>query len=254
MNNQSNTMNGTTIRRISNDGGRTFITTITNPDGTTTTTMENNQGNHPQGNIRFFEEVIYNNNNVSNSQAQNTNPFINLLNFPFMRPNQQHNAQNAGTNTNQEQNTTNTQNTFASSPTDFIPIRILDFATQLNHIQQHSPNTNTQESNNNQSGNANGDSRPEIIFITGQPMFLTFNMPFILINQQPKVDYTKNLEKVPLKTLEDDLVDYDCVVCLEGLKKGQEIYETSCKHRYHKECLANWFKEKNTCPTCRTEI
>lgn len=47
----------------------------------------------------------------------------------------------------------------------------------------------------------------------------------------------------------------DCIICQEDEKK--ELYNLSCDHSYHKDCIFVWFKglKKNnkiaTCPLCR---
>ena len=52
---------------------------------------------------------------------------------------------------------------------------------------------------------------------------------------------------------------YDCVICQGNIEKGQILYETKCKHIYHKKCLFEWFEKGNktfhpTCPICRTNV
>jgi hypothetical protein len=42
----------------------------------------------------------------------------------------------------------------------------------------------------------------------------------------------------------------DCPICLEAIKKNNKIV-TDCRHCFHKECLFNHNREKNTCPICR---
>ena len=42
-----------------------------------------------------------------------------------------------------------------------------------------------------------------------------------------------------------------CCICLENIVIGQNIYQLSCKHLFHKSCVTNWFKEKSECPYCR---
>ena len=38
-----------------------------------------------------------------------------------------------------------------------------------------------------------------------------------------------------------------CIICYD--KKNN--WELPCKHKFHKECLQEWFKLKNECPLCR---
>lgn len=42
----------------------------------------------------------------------------------------------------------------------------------------------------------------------------------------------------------------NCNICLStNMDEWCEI--TNCNHHFHKECLFEWIKEKNTCPNCR---
>ena len=45
-----------------------------------------------------------------------------------------------------------------------------------------------------------------------------------------------------------------CNICLEQFKWLDNITELPCKHKYHSECIYNWFKNASTCPTCRYKI
>jgi len=42
-----------------------------------------------------------------------------------------------------------------------------------------------------------------------------------------------------------------CTVCLDAVKVGSSVYDIDCKHVFHRECIENWRKEKDTCPCCR---
>lgn len=51
-----------------------------------------------------------------------------------------------------------------------------------------------------------------------------------------------------------------CSLCLEDIKKDDEINELSCSHIFHsRKCLdnrgiADWIAENKTCPYCRAKI
>ncbi len=42
----------------------------------------------------------------------------------------------------------------------------------------------------------------------------------------------------------------ECAICLEPLISGHE--KLKCKHNFHKDCISEWKKHKDTCPLCRT--
>jgi len=45
-----------------------------------------------------------------------------------------------------------------------------------------------------------------------------------------------------------------CCICMEHFSCNQEVYWLSCKHIFHTNCLDEWVKYKNECPSCRTLI
>ena len=46
-----------------------------------------------------------------------------------------------------------------------------------------------------------------------------------------------------------------CTICYsdEYTEKNYMI-ETCCGHKFHLQCMHNWFDQSNTCPMCRTEV
>lgn len=47
----------------------------------------------------------------------------------------------------------------------------------------------------------------------------------------------------------------DCVVCLCGLKEGEQVRRLDCSHVFHRECLDGWFDHSNlSCPLCRAPL
>ncbi len=48
-------------------------------------------------------------------------------------------------------------------------------------------------------------------------------------------------------------ITVDCCVCLNGFEADEEVSALSCKHFFHKGCLAKWFDNNHTtCPLCRS--
>lgn len=44
----------------------------------------------------------------------------------------------------------------------------------------------------------------------------------------------------------------ECCICLD--KNINEWVCTSCNHKFHKQCINDWRKTKNTCPICRSNL
>ena len=40
-----------------------------------------------------------------------------------------------------------------------------------------------------------------------------------------------------------------CPICLDYI--CDDLYETECKHKYHKKCIIKWI---NKCPLCRADL
>jgi hypothetical protein len=43
----------------------------------------------------------------------------------------------------------------------------------------------------------------------------------------------------------------DCSICLNEISIDEHIIILPCCHRYHKQCIIQWFNQRNTCPICR---
>jgi len=108
-----------------------------------------------------------------------------------------------------------------------------------------------------------------ILFIVGVTIFI-----FLLSREQP----SKNEDKVKvfldkLKNRENpkEIFAESCIICLEdflsnekikeleksGNKEQFEKEETSileCGHKFHRKCIADWFKKQENCPTCRMKV
>ena len=42
----------------------------------------------------------------------------------------------------------------------------------------------------------------------------------------------------------------ECIICLDNMKKDDDIIIIKCGHKYHKPCLMKWFNKKKICPEC----
>ena len=54
--------------------------------------------------------------------------------------------------------------------------------------------------------------------------------------------------------VEKKLIGYECLICLDEFKQGQQIIMIKCGHLYHKPCLDSWFLKKKTCPLCDEQL
>ena len=46
----------------------------------------------------------------------------------------------------------------------------------------------------------------------------------------------------------------NCVICLEDFKNHDKAIILPCIHLFHKNCIKNWLKKKNTCPICKFKL
>lgn len=72
-------------------------------------------------------------------------------------------------------------------------------------------------------------------------------------------DYNDNSESIEMinniNTIDNVIYIDDtkeCCICLD--KNINEWVSTSCNHEFHKECINDWRKTKNTCPICRSNL
>jgi hypothetical protein len=45
-----------------------------------------------------------------------------------------------------------------------------------------------------------------------------------------------------------------CSICLIEFERGEETRLTPCSHRYHRDCIDNWWESKMSCPICRRNL
>ena len=46
----------------------------------------------------------------------------------------------------------------------------------------------------------------------------------------------------------------ECVICQLYFRNGDKAIFLPCIHWFHKDCIQNWLKSKNTCPICKFEL
>ena len=49
-------------------------------------------------------------------------------------------------------------------------------------------------------------------------------------------------------------VSWDCSICLESFKDGDQLIFLPCEHRFHSSCLGPWVRTCGDCPYCRRNI
>lgn len=45
-----------------------------------------------------------------------------------------------------------------------------------------------------------------------------------------------------------------CVICQYNICVGETATSPACSHSFHSKCIRPWFKEHDTCPTCRAKV
>lgn len=216
---------------------------INSPRGITNSTNNNNSSSINQTNSSspfrlnqgFLLRGLQRERERNNTTTTNVNNSNNSIN------NSQQNASESNVNSNNVNQTQANNNPNVTIINNFFLIPYIPAQSNNNgNSSQNAPNENNSNGTNN-------NLPQNLIFI--QPLNL-----LIFPENLPKTDYSKNLDKLPIRKIEEDLCSNSCVICLNDFKKDDTVYDTPCKHTYHKDCLDKWFKENNTCPTCRTKV
>nr|XP_016438440.1 PREDICTED: RING finger protein 165-like [Nicotiana tabacum] len=51
-----------------------------------------------------------------------------------------------------------------------------------------------------------------------------------------------------------DSEKYECTICLDQFKVGDNLMHLQCDHKFHSCCLVPWLENHAYCPCCRVEI
>ena len=46
----------------------------------------------------------------------------------------------------------------------------------------------------------------------------------------------------------------ECSICLDDVALGSPVAELPCRHWFHRQCVAIWLAEHDTCPHCRQPL
>lgn len=64
----------------------------------------------------------------------------------------------------------------------------------------------------------------------------------------------KALNHVKVMMIKEVEEEKECMVCLEMMKKGEEIRHLPCDHKFHQHCIDTWLLNKRKCPLCKLNI
>ena len=71
------------------------------------------------------------------------------------------------------------------------------------------------------------------------------------------------VSKLPIPQIKDYLniipntSESECVICLDKINVDDRIFELSCNHKYHIDCMVQYFNSNSSgskCPICREQI
>ena len=64
----------------------------------------------------------------------------------------------------------------------------------------------------------------------------------------------KALNKVELMVVQQKEEEKECMVCLEMMKRGEEVRHLPCDHKFHQHCIDTWLLHRRKCPLCKLNI
>ncbi|EGT42464.1 hypothetical protein CAEBREN_31859 [Caenorhabditis brenneri] len=103
-------------------------------------------------------------------------------------------------------------------------------------------------------------TRDQLISLPKEPTFSPW-----LMNKYKEVTENRN-QRLPRKHLQanthqnvpppprpppDEIMDRECLLCLDIAEIQGSIKCFSCSRRYHEDCISPWLRINSTCPTCR---
>lgn len=64
----------------------------------------------------------------------------------------------------------------------------------------------------------------------------------------------RHIDRLPVSTVQNDVSDETCSICLELPRAGEAIRHLLCMHKFHKDCIDPWLSRQATCPICKSSI
>ena len=71
--------------------------------------------------------------------------------------------------------------------------------------------------------------------------------------EELKIDENRKLDIISRKCTAQE-ISKECSICLEKIKKDDNVSTIDCAHTFHYNCIMEWGKYKSECPLCRTNI
>ena len=103
-----------------------------------------------------------------------------------------------------------------------------------------------------------------ILLIIGITIVIIYKKEKTFRNHEDKV--TVFLDKLKNRKNQKEIFIESCIICLEDfkindknsenreLKEKKETSLLECGHKFHRKCIANWFRKQQKCPICRMEF
>lgn len=80
---------------------------------------------------------------------------------------------------------------------------------------------------------------------------------FIYINYPGYVKFINNHSRIIINIVDSRKKlfpeNFICSICLDGGKFEDTLRLKNCDHWFHKKCIREWFRQRETCPMCRTK-
>ena len=236
---------------------------------------------------------MINQHRINQNNFNNNNNNIDDINNISNGNNINNNRRNYNNNYIHHNNRSNPNNNDNININQRMDIRIRERGPNVEvHVVQNNPNnerpniqryhrryrnTNNNNINNNNFPNFNivhpihpinpiSFNRPRPIqrFVPFQDINNRFSIRAIFENMYENLDNSVRatdkqiLKNLPETQIEDvsklDPEKKNCVICLEDFKNKDKAIILPCIHLFHKTCINNWLKKKNTCPICKFKL
>ena len=76
-------------------------------------------------------------------------------------------------------------------------------------------------------------------------------------NEEKKINNLINSGKgqeITPTILNNNEIENPCMICLENMVSGDEVYFLPCFHCFHKSCIKSWLEKKEACPKCNLKL